>query len=158
MYRLQCQEEEITRGQRILLDCLDHRQLREFCRKHDLSFVYMFRIAVGGIPVSTAAIYALRNEIAPVLWFYRENERLPPSRSYKDAGAKKWDFSKSIGYNKFVDTVKPDALTWCRKNGFAAEYRTYIMIHHGERAPSFSKMMQLKKIIYPADWFFTVRL
>ena len=65
MYRLMCKEEDITHGQRFLLDLMDRRELAQFCRNHGLALVYLFNVGVGKNLPPAETIYRLRHVIHP---------------------------------------------------------------------------------------------
>ena len=63
-----------------LKELMDKKQLSEWHRKNlksKCSVVYTYRIITGVVPPSLQMIMLLRNVIAPALWFYTTDEKLP---------------------------------------------------------------------------------
>lgn len=158
MFKLVCDEKDITYGQRYLLNLLEERKFSAFCRDNSLKFEYTYTIAIGGNLPQLPLIYKLRNIIHPVLWFYTEQEDKPEERLYKDYhpentitnDGEQWDYTQSIGFRKFqkIENLK----SWSIENGFS--YVSMWIIATGRRNPSYAKIKQLKNFVYPSDWFF----
>jgi len=152
MYSLKTKKKDITYGQRKLLDLLDHRKLMAFSREHNLSFVYVFNIAIGKNFPPPVMIFNLRSIIPPETWFFKESDPLPPGHIYSIKSAyKDWDYTKSIAYKAFQKTENLKG--FCRDNDL--QYTSLTLVHRGKRAPSFQKIKLLMNVFYPADWFFS---
>ena len=48
MFKLVCDEKDITYGQRYLLNLLEERKFSAFCRDNGFRFIYTYTIAIGG--------------------------------------------------------------------------------------------------------------
>lgn len=152
MYRLMCKEEDITHGQRFLLDLMDRRELAQFCREMDLPFVYAFNIAVGKNIPPVPFIYKLRSLVHPNSWFFRESEPLALPEYGQDTG-ETWEYMESKGYKKLLEIVEVKGdRSFAREYGF--DYTSLWLILTGRRKPSFLKIRSYKDHVVPADWFF----
>lgn len=154
MYKLLCNEDEITYGQRKILDLVDARKIAKFCEERGLNFVYTYKVAIGRYFPPPKLIFALRNLINPVLWFYKENEELPPIKEYpQDNNTEDWDYTKSIGFKSFTQFFETQSIKkWSIQKGF--DYCSMLLILSGKRAPSFVRIRAFKDFIPPSDWFF----
>lgn len=152
MYRLMCKDEDITHGQRFILNLMDSRQLAQFCRDFDLSFVYMFNVGVGKNIPPISTIYKLRHQVHPNSWFYKEGELLTTPEYKADTG-ETWDFLQSKGYRQLVSIVESVGdRVWARENNF--DYTSLWLILTGRRKPSFPKIRSYKNHVIPSDWFY----
>lgn len=153
MYRLICKEEDVTHGQRMLLNKIDKRKFMEFCRDTNLNFNYTYKIGIGGITPPSTTVYILRNIIHPVLWYYKESETIPQLKKYKNTTKEVWDYEKSLGFYILKKEAKKTTLkNWALSNGFSHSAMWFIV--SGKRSPSYAKIKELRDIIYPADWFY----
>ncbi len=150
MYRLLCKEEDITRGQRFLMDVIDRRELAQLCRETGLSFNYTYQIGIGGQAPPVPLIYTLRRYVHPVLWFYTEQEREPELRSYKNL-TKEWEFRETIGFREL--SSRSSLRKWCTDHHL--QYTSLWFIASGKRPPSYYKIKLMRELIYPGDWLYT---
>lgn len=150
MYRLLCDEKDISYGQRYLLDLVDKRSLAKFCRDNNFDFLQCFRIAVGKVNPPVIFISQLTKFIHPVLWFYTESEPKPIMKEYKKI-RQPWDFKKSIICKKIakIDNLK----AWSDSHGITQT--SFFLLAKGKRKPSFLKIKELREIFNPSDWFFS---
>lgn len=154
MYRLLCKEEEITRGQRKMLDIVDSRKMAALCRDYGLSFNFTYKIAIGGNIPPSRLIFTLRNLIHPALWFYTEQEKEPELRQYEPT-ADTWNYRESIAFRQLSEIA--DLKNWCIEH-HNPHYTSLWLIATGKREPSYQKIKELRDIIYPADWFYAKNL
>lgn len=152
MYRLICKEEDITHGQRFLLDLMDRRELAQFCRDHGLTLVYLFNVGVGKNLPPAETIYKLRHVIHPNSWFFREGEPLALPEYSQDTG-ERWAYLESRGYRELLSIVgRQGDRNFARDYGF--DYTTLWLILTGRRKPSFSRIRSYKDHVVPSDWFY----
>lgn len=153
MYRLLCKEEDITHGQRMLMDIIDKRKLMELCRQKGLSFSYTYQVGIGGKTPPSPMVYTLRDIVHPVLWYYKESESLPEIKEYPADTSDSWNYQDSIGFYNLQKEAETTSLKeWSLRHGF--DYSTIWFIAAGKRPPSYYKIKAFRDIIYPADWFY----
>lgn len=154
MYRLVSKEENITHGQRHLLDLLDKRKLMGFCRERNLEFTYTFQIAVGTkLPPLPTFVYRNRDIIGIDEWFYKESEPVPLARSYIPYDPdEKWDYTTSMAFITFskIENLKQ----WCRDRSLISQYVSFTLITKKQIALSYNKIMALREYFRPSDWFY----
>lgn len=152
MYRLMCKVEDITHGQRFLLNLMDRRELAQFCRDLDLSIVFLFNVGIGKNLPPAETIYKLRHIIHPNSWFFRESEALTLHEYSEDTG-ETWNYTESKGYKDLLAIVEQKGdRNFAREYGF--DYTSLWLILTGRRKPSFSKIRSYKDHVTPADWFY----
>ena len=149
---MMCKEEDITHGQRYLLNLMDKRELAQFCRDHDFSLVYLFNVGIGKNLPPAETIYKLRHVIHPNNWFFREGEPVALSEYSQDTGDT-WKYMESKGYKKILSIVEEKGdRNFAREHGF--DYTSLWLILTGRRKPSFLKIRSYKDHVIPSDWFF----
>ena len=154
MHKLYVTEDQITYGQKYLLDLLNNRKLSEFWNKElsqKFTFPYVFNYAIGKqTPPSLVFINAMNKYVNPAEWFYTVKEEKPVAKNenqeYTD------DIRKSVNFVKLYKMYQDKTLwDFCKKNnlGYAGLYHSI-----NQRSLITNKMiLKLKEFFIPLDWF-----
>ena len=132
-----------------LKELMDKKQLSEWHRKNlksKCSVVYTYRIITGVVPPSLQMIMLLRNVIAPALWFYTTEEKLPDI-SFNRSKNFKWTNSRNFKRLKSISEIR----RWCAENGIP--YITIWTLLNGKRQLTFNRIAAWKHLLPPEDWF-----
>lgn len=160
MYRLFCAEDELSYGQRFLLDLIDSRSLVKWCKEHtdlvpnistDYFFTYSFKIATGRFPVvSIKFIYNLRSVINPADWFHTVKEPRPEAIPEKNMFfGDEYDYKSSVNFA--ILKSLPVLKSWCMENGINYMNAWYILCK--DRCVSYARILEMKHILKPENWF-----
>ncbi len=154
MHRLYCKEEEITYGQKYLLDICDKRQLSQFWQQNcmeSFNFTYIFNIATGKQrSVSLAFINMLSKYVNPADWFYTVSETrpepLPEGTKLTD------DIRKSKNVQKIKELYeKGELFNFCKEKEI--NYKALMHVLNGRNLISYPKIKEMKELFAPLDWF-----
>jgi hypothetical protein len=151
MYLLHTDENEITHGQRFLLNLLEKRKFASFTEKFGVSFTYLYKVAIGVHKPPCEFIYRVRGTVNPGAWFFFETEPLP-AVSYKPAASGTWTWDVSLGMKALREAAKDGISAWCGEQELP--YYPVYALYQARNPPSFSKIMLLKQHIDPASWFY----
>lgn len=148
--KLYCEEKDVSYGQQFFLDLLQKKLLFAFSKKHNLSYDFVHRVVSGKAPPSNPLVFALRDVIHPILWFYTVAEDKPQLKHYEPDDLTQFDYKKSIAFQKIreINFIS----TWAKNRGFNSS--SFQKLYNGQMSPSVAKMKLLRNTIYPADWFF----
>lgn len=154
MYILHCKENEITYGQQFLLKLCDERKISEFWRENcaeKYSVTYMFCIATGKCrSASLMFINSLVKWVNPADWFYTIEEPRPAPLSPNVKLTN--DIHQSVNVKKLKEMHSNKTLyKFCKEKQL--DYKSFMHIVNGRNKMSYPRMMELKKIFNPLDWF-----
>jgi hypothetical protein len=160
-------------AQRRLVTLIEERKFTSAARSYGITasnVSSLYRMATGKIGPSYIMIFNLRRHIAPVEWFYDEDEKLPESRRFTpaytcfDRRARQHIIRyPTVGVARLEGLILAGGLqSLCRANGL--QYRTVYGYavkrwrHDGiagyHARPSYGVMRKLRDIIHPDEWFF----
>ena len=162
MHKVITPENEITHGQKFLLDLMEQRKLAEFARSSDINrsmieprylFSCLFHIGVGQVKYPTLKlIYLLRRHINPAAWFYVLNEELPEFKVKLNSPEDNFCIEKTINWQKLSKMYQEKKLfNWCKEKNI--NYVPFSHLFNGHYGLSTLKIKQLKNYFDPAGWF-----
>lgn len=146
MYVLQ---HPLSHGQRKLVDLLDNRSLKPFCREKEIAFHYTYLVATGKQTPPPKQIWILRDCIHPALWFYNEDEPYE-TLDFKIKHSKE-NVDETIAMLDFRKKTLSDLRTISQEHDI--KYHRLYCIYNGRFKPSFAVIKELMVLYKPELWF-----
>jgi hypothetical protein len=163
----------VSYARRRLVTLIEERRFTSTARSYGVTasnVSSLYRMAVGKIGPSFIMIFNLRRHLAPVEWFYDEDEKLPEKKEFKplyacfDRRARQHIIRKpTLGAARLEGLILAGELQkLCRAKGlqyrtvygYAVKRRRHDGIAGYHARPSYSVMRKLRDIIHPDEWFF----
>lgn len=137
--------ERPTYAQVKLLDMVERRKLRQWCKENGFSHTAVYRLAFGEQPITYKVMASMCHFISPIEWLYFTDEKLP----FEPVLLPKWDLERPP---KYVKEHRYDYKTIAQKYEipYISAYKIFVS-YTGYPSPIFIR--KLCPEINPVDFF-----
>lgn len=155
MHKLYVEENELSYGQKFLLDLIDRRKLSEFTRSElnsSIHFTYLFHLGTGQLKFAgTQDVYKMRHIVFPDNWFYKLSET-KPAEIKLSAPTEPYDVKKTVNFQKLQKMYDNKELyKFAKDHDF--NYITFNHIIKGRYGVSSAVINKFKSYFKPYLWF-----
>lgn len=157
MHKLYVEPNELSYGQKFLLELIDKRALSNFTRTElnsSIHFTYLFHLGTGNLRFAGRQdIYKMRHVVFPDNWFYKLKEPKPKEIQLPEP-VEPYDVQKTVNFIKLKEMYDNHELyTFAKENNFS--YITFNHIINGRYGVSSAVINKFKSHFEPYLWFVT---